>query len=284
MKTTNIIFFLFVTHFSSWSQNTIKTEIPCTDEILYKTPGRWLTNYGGLLDNGSEYLGFKKAQVKETTNRMDAVREMMFKIYPEPTGVDVAWHHTIGSSSFGEQVRYVKNSQGVLNREALVVKQVASFGFVSGFFRHYCNTNNPKEIWRGYPGETGTWTYVHSNTLGGETSDGGITIGGYPVCLRQPLIEKLGDFELLGIVDATLKISTGGITRSVIVHRKGMLPYIPVTRKQYLDKCIPIVTAFWMSRLKQPRICQYDHWENRKLKKKQPLQRWKRIMPGIHLE
>ena len=56
MKKQIIIFFLFLIHFSSWSQKVIKTDIPCNDELLFKTPGRWLTAYGGLLDNGSEYV------------------------------------------------------------------------------------------------------------------------------------------------------------------------------------------------------------------------------------
>jgi hypothetical protein len=245
MKIIFVTAALVVLHFSSPGQKTFTAETPCTDVVLFKTPGRWFISYRGLLDNGSEYVPLTKAQVKETTKRMDAVHQLLLKIYPQPTGLDAAWHHTAGKGSFGEQVKYVRNSQGILNREPIKEKPVASFGHVIGFFRHNCNPHNSKEILPGYPGETGTWVGIHANVLGGEMSDGGITIDGYPLCLRQPLIKKFGDFELQGIVEATLRFSTGGIVRSVLVHRKGELPYIPVTRKQYLEKCIPVVTAFW---------------------------------------
>ena len=251
MKKQIIIFFLFLIHFSSWSQKVIKTDIPCNDEVLFKTPGRWLTAYGGLLDNGSEYLGLNKAEKKEGLNRMDAVHQLLLKIYPQPMGIDAEWHHTIGSASFAEQIKYERNSDGILDWKAIKEKHVASFGFVSAFFRYYCNSNNAHEIWPGSPGETGTWIWVTSNAaINPAYGDHGITIGGYPVCMRQPLIKKLGDFELLGIDEPTLRISTGGITRSVIIHRKGMSPYIPVTRRQYLEKCIPYVNDWWNNGIK----------------------------------
>ena len=33
--------------------------------------------------------------------------------------------------------------------------------------------------------------------------------------------------------------------RIVLIHRKGILPYIPVTRKQYLEQCISYHTKLW---------------------------------------
>jgi hypothetical protein len=135
MKPLFTILIFLIPQLFSRSQNTIKTNIPCSDEVLYKTPGRWFTSYGGLLDNGSEYIPFNKAQVKEATNRMNMVREMVLKIFPEPMGVHVGWHHSIGRGSFGEQVRYVKQNDR-WDREAIVEKPVASYGFVCGFFAH----------------------------------------------------------------------------------------------------------------------------------------------------
>ena len=224
-------------------QVKIKTTRPCTDEVLFNTPGRWLKTYNGLLDY-SEGLNLTAAQKKEIVNRLDAIHQMMLRVYPQPKGLDAAWHHSISYGTFAEQVKYEPNSQGTLNRNTLKEKPVAYFNYTSGFFRHYCIPNNPNEIFSGYPGETNTWIYVNANTLGAAkevgTEDGAAfgTIGGYPVCQLQPLIKKIGNFELLGIEDETANISTRGIEHSVIVHRNGMLPYIPVTRKQYLERCI----------------------------------------------
>ena len=62
-----------------------------------------------------------------------------------------------------------------------------------------------------------------------------MTINGYPVHLREPLIKNLGDLDLLGTDHET----------AVIIHRNGILPYIPVTRKQYLDYYFNYVTKFY---------------------------------------
>jgi hypothetical protein len=37
----------------------------------------------------------------------------------------------------------------------------------------------------------------------------------------------------------------GSGTKMVLLHREGILPYIPVTRKQYLDRCIEYLPKFF---------------------------------------
>src|SRR5947207_2846001 len=37
---------------------------------------------------------------------------------------------------------------------------------------------------------------------------------------------------------------------NVVIARKGTLPYLPVTRKQYLDRAIPYVTKFYDQMIK----------------------------------
>ncbi len=245
MKKQFTILFLLLIHLLSWAQKTIKTEKPCSDEVLVETPGRWLntsTNY--YINNDG--LNFQSSQVKEVMKRVDAFHELIAKTYPKPTGLDAAWYRTLSQGSFAEQIRYSKNSQGAVEFTAIKKKPVATFGYVCGFFPYGCSSN-PNEIWPGYPGETHTWFSVWANTLTAATKHTGedeITINGYPICTLTPLIEKIGDFEMLGIDEPTYLISTGGRNRYVIIHRKGVLPYIPVTRKQYLDKCIPYVESF----------------------------------------
>ena len=166
----------------------------------------------------------------------------MKEIYPEPMGVDVAWKRTLGYSTFADEVTYIRTGQFSLDRKVLVEKPVASSGFVCGFFRHFCSTVNTNEIWSGYPGETGTWLNVFTNAFSGFATEyfgneDTLTIGGYPVHLRQPLKENYDGYELFyskAIVDHP-HLSP---ERFALVHRKGELPYIPVTRKQYLEKCI----------------------------------------------
>ena len=266
MKKQIIIFLFFTIHFSSWSQNTIKTTTPCSDEVLFKTPGRWLKD--ALLDY-SEGLNLTSTQKKEILNRLDAIHQMMLGLYPHPMALDAAWHHSIGYSTFAEQVKYEPNNQGIINRVALKEKPVASFIYSSAFFRYDCNPNKANEIVRGYPGETYTWIYIYANTLVAakelRTDDGANlgTIGGYPGCQLQPLIKQIGDFKLRGIVDKR--------ERWVIIHREGMLPYIPVTRKQYLDLCIAYIERQFdkgITELKEAPL-PFDDNENREMRDQQ---------------
>ena len=269
LKKYFIIIFLFSSQSSSWSQKTIKTETPCTEEILFKTPGRWLNTSSGYYIN-NDGLNFQSNQIKEVTKRVDAIHELMVKIYPQPLAVDAAWYPTLAYGSFAEQITYGRNSHGALDYTVVKKKPVAAFGYVCGFFPHGCKGDNPNEIWPGYPGETATWFSVFANSSKAaqmNIDEYEITIDGYPVCTRMPLIKKFGEFELLGIDEPTLRISTGGIIRYVIIHRKGILPYIPVTRKQYLEKCIPYVESWWDKSIKAFEETPEEEGKNEKLKK-----------------
>jgi hypothetical protein len=234
MKQYIFIITLLVYQASLIGQKTIKTDIPCSDEVLYKTPGKWFTDYGGLLDNGSEYIPFNKTQVNETVKRMNAVRDMLMKLYPEPIGVDPAWHHSIGRGSFGEQIKYIKHGER-WDREALAEKPIASYGFFCGFFRHICNGKNPNEIWHGFPGETDTWFMVGANGIGNiappiTESSNNMLIGGYPVHLLHPIKEKFDGYELFNVKTNVFPVFSSGTWR-ILIHRKGELPYIPVTKE-----------------------------------------------------
>jgi hypothetical protein len=167
---------------------------------------------------------------------------MMQQIYPQPIGLDVGWKRTLGYSTFADQVTYIRTDEFSMDRQAVVERPVASFGYVAGFFRHFCSTKDPHDIWSGYPGETGTWFNLFTNSLAGFADEyfgnqDTLTIGGYPVYLRPPLKQNFDGYQVFyskGNVDNPHLTPE----RFALVHRKGELPYIPVTRQQYLEKCI----------------------------------------------
>src|SRR4030095_2016289 len=137
MKRQVTILFLFLVSLSCWGQKFIKTETACTDEVLIKTPGRWLntsTNY--YINNDG--LNLQSNQIKELSRRLDAIHEMIEKIYPQPIALDAAWYRTLNYGGFAEQITYTRNSQGALDYGVVREKPVARFGYVCGFFPYYC--------------------------------------------------------------------------------------------------------------------------------------------------
>ncbi len=270
MKRQVTILVVFLIALSSPGQKFIKTEVPCSDEVLFKTPGRWIKAYNGLLDY-SEGLSLTSTQKTEMLNRLDAVRQLMLNIYPHPMAIDAVWHHGIAYGTFGEQVKYERNSQGILNQLAVKEKPVAAFDYTTGFFRYSCIYNKTNEMLPGYPGETPTWLWIYANNLQQATTrtfhgddEEPITINGYPVYLiSMPVNKEIGNFELLGVDDTR--------ERLVIIHRNGMLPYVPVTRKQYLESCIPYFTKQYDKGLKTLRESPlpFDDKDNRDIREAQ---------------
>ena len=47
---------------------------------------------------------------KDCSNRLEAIHELVLKTYPEPTGVDAAWHRSGGICYFGPKRKYNKTS------------------------------------------------------------------------------------------------------------------------------------------------------------------------------
>ena len=71
MKKQIIILLLFIIQFSSWSQvRTIKTTTPCTDEVLYKTPGKWIRGYDFWK---ADHVAFNQSQQQEVINRLNKI-------------------------------------------------------------------------------------------------------------------------------------------------------------------------------------------------------------------
>ena len=92
MKKQIIIFLLLILHLSSWSQKSITTDGPCTDAMAMQAKGKWIKT-----------THEQASKSKEVNNILDEIHNMVMKIYPQPTGVDVAWHTTEGISYFGSK-------------------------------------------------------------------------------------------------------------------------------------------------------------------------------------
>lgn len=193
--------------------------------MTFKAKARWAK----MVDLGT-------TSSPEAYKRLEAIQNLLFTMYPEPVGVDAAWRRNIGMSYFGAKHQY-SNSKKVPS-DFLNLPHFFQYSYSCGFFEYYCYDG---KMIPGYPGETSAVLKVFANTLThfiGDGLDCDMNIGGLPVKMRYPLKEKWKGYDLY-------TSEAGSSTNSVLIHRPGMLPYIPVTRKQYLDHSIEHLTKMY---------------------------------------
>ena len=228
MKKQITILVLIIFHVSALSQKSIPTDVPCTDDMAQKAKGRWIKS----TDIGSY-------NSKETGTRLDEIHNLILKIYQQPTGVDAVWHRGAGIGYFGSKRKYYNTNDGELTFDYSNLPHFIQYDYTAAFFRYYCEYGKTNSMLPGYPGETGTWLNIAANTRLGEMApDDSWTINGLPVVMYKPPITIKDGIEFS-------YPEPGRNVRHVLIHRKGILPYIPVTRKQYLEYCITYHTKIW---------------------------------------
>ncbi|HEX6848667.1 MAG TPA: hypothetical protein VF144_16895 [Chitinophagaceae bacterium] len=259
MKKQLILIILFVVSLTVSGQK-ITAETPCTDEMAQNEKGRWIK---------SEDLGTVKSN--EAYSIMDEIHNLLLKIYPEPTGVDAVWHRSAGVSYFGSKRKYYKTSDDQLTFDYLNTPHFYQYAYTAGFFRYSCEYNKTHSLLPGYPGETGTWVNIIANSNIGETNgDDDWTINGLPVITLKPAQFKEDGYE-------SRYQEPGRNIRSVLVYRKGgTLPYLNVTRQQYLEHCISYHTKIFDEMIKsfeQTPVRSLEDQENEKNTKLARLQK-----------
>ena len=191
---------------------------PCSDAMAQRAQGRWIHDKDLLYDVS---VGF----VNEASKRMDEMHRMLTEVYPSPTGVDAVWHRHKGHVLFADDVTHAKGIP------------VGGYYYSVGFFRYFCDPSNKNRMISGYPGETRTFFTISANCYPPweGIADDPWAIDGRPVMRRAPLKQMWKGHPMF----------RGSNFCTVLIHRNGMLPYIPVTRKQYLDHSIQHLTEIF---------------------------------------
>jgi len=179
---------------------------------------------------------------KEINHILDEFHKMATQVYPQPTGVDVTWHTVEGISYFGSKKQNSPYPDGSPRYEDIALPHFRMYYYRAGFFAYRCDPYNVRKMNPGYLGETGTWVTIIANearfAIGKGTSADAWMINGMPVTTLNPGTRLFsGD----GLKDAV----QGRNYRIVLIHRKGVLPYTPVTRRQYLERCILYTTKLF---------------------------------------
>lgn len=243
MKKQIIILILLLIHLLSLGQKGFvrKTSMPCTDKMIDTIIGKWINPVIKLSGSGIN-------NPQEVAKQLYAITKIIMDAYPVPTGADAAWGGTSANSSFADQAKYVMNQNQMLNEEKVKSNPVLRLQYNLILYPYYCSNASPNEILNIFPEISGgTGISIQANELsiliGNVLKEEGMTIDGRPIKYKMPTMGNWKGYDIMtpeGGANATLFS-----TRYILISRNGMLPYIPVTRKQYLDLAIPYVTKWY---------------------------------------
>jgi len=247
-KTSRFLQLVFVVVFLSlldgrfaapaYCEERIPTDGPCNDSIVKKAKGKWKWHKRGDVMSGS----VTSLPQQEAVKRMDEFHKMVAEIYPSPSGVDALWHRTAGSGLFAYKCSFVS---------------------------YVCASDNKNQMMASSPGSTQIMVSANGNFPWGAALDETWAIDRRPVMRRLPLREMWKGYQMF-------QSEAGSNTRYVLIHRKGILPYIPVTRKQYLDHSIKHLTEFQDNLINDFRKMPVRPLEAQEAEKKQTLEKYEK--------
>lgn len=235
MKKQTLLFVSFIAFMTSLSQTSVISTNPCTDAIAQTTPGRWIPHYD--LANA-----VTKIQKQESYNRLDVLHNILLKMFPQPVGVDVRVNRGASKSYFGATRKYRYTPEDRLDFDYLSILPIITSSYFANFTPHYCaHTDKGIVFTPGAKNENSDGVGIVANNLSNlanpPTGDDW-TINSLPVMMMSSMItEKWKGYEMYG--DVRLN------GRSLLIHREGMLPFVPVTRKQYLERCVLQTTQLY---------------------------------------
>jgi hypothetical protein len=236
MKKILIVFFIFINVCARPQKMAIvKASGPCMQAMVDTIKGYWINP---VRSNKID---------AEQVRRFNVIQEIMLGSYPNPTGAVAAWGGTFQNNPFANKIKFVKNQWGTINEEPITNYRFSSMWYHVIVYPYFCAGKN--EIRNIYPEITGgvglgieaNRLYIASQTS--QVRQDEILIDGHPILLMYPVATNWKGHELLcsGCGPNLPQPSK----YYLLIHRPGELPYIPVTRKQYLERAILYFTKFY---------------------------------------
>ena len=234
-----LLLFSFTSMFA-WSQDKyIKTTEPCKDELLLKTPGAWLAS------SKRYYTKTTKQELQQTENRLNTIRQLTQNIYPKPMAFDAVVTYYASDANFASQIKIQQTQLGTqvgFRNSFINGIPTILYEYYVKFCAYGCHARTPNTIVKNPGCESGPLISVHINGLKiffweFHTDDDYVDlmrIEGRPIQLMPVLIGKWKGYDLYSP-------QVGSGNKMVLLHRQGILPYIPVTRKQYLERSIEYI-------------------------------------------
>jgi hypothetical protein len=246
MKKHLIILLLFSIQLSAQNKDQnphfpkLKISGPCNEEFINSYKGKWLIP------------GPKLSPISvndfhdEVMRRLNAINDLVRQIYPEPTSADAGWSGEFAKTSFADEVKFVPVKDRDPEQTKTKINPLYRYNYSCVLFPWMC-TSNPNEIMNMYPEGSSGSIVIRANDLEilneNYVDANEWTIDGRPIKRKMFRTGTWKGYEMMS--------SVGGIYANevsehfVLISREGVLPYIPITRKQYLDRAIQYITRFY---------------------------------------
>ena len=217
-----LILSLSMCNFAAFAQAPL-----CNDSMIMATKGKWKT-LPTLYGPPRELV--TNEQYRQVTNRIDAVHPLLLEAYPDLPGMEAGWMRDgpVPSRYSAEIIKYEYSYRATLYNYycALDARPGSPAALAGAPFKPILN------------GETSTYFIVNFN--GGFLSENinpKFTVNGRRVFALERPTETWKGYNVYRTPAAIGK----PVHAKVLLTRKGMLPYRPITRKQYLEYMIATI-------------------------------------------
>jgi hypothetical protein len=244
MKKQIIILLLFSIQASAQNPHfpKVKISVPCKDEFINNYKGKWLIHESISVNDYHD----------EVMKRLNAINDLVRQIYPEPTGTDAGWSAEFAKTSFADEVKFVQVEDRDPEETKTKINPAYRYRYSCILFPWLC-TENPNEIMNMYPEGSSGSIVISANQLeilNENYADGDEwRIDGRPIKRKMFAAGNWKGYDMMS--------SVGGIYANaasehyVLISRDEILPYIPVSRKQFLDRAIQYVTRSYDELIKK---------------------------------
>ncbi len=195
-KQLTILPFFLLSMIFSWSQGIrMNTTIPCNNDLLVKTPGRWLKISQGY------HVAMTKQQQQEIENRLTMIHKWVTDIYPEPMAFDATPYFLVYDENFAYQLD-IEHSVNKSSPVSIGGTSTVRYRYFVKFCQYICSRDG-KQIIRGQGCENGTSVDIDVNSMDDFFSpmspDGylidNMRIDGRPIKMMPALIGKWRGYD-----------------------------------------------------------------------------------------
>ena len=242
MKKQLIILFLISINASAQNPHfpKVKISVPCNEDFINHYKGKWLIHDPKLSPiSVNDYHN-------EAMNRLNAINNLVRQLYPEPTSADVGWLGEFAKASFADEVKFVPVQDRDPEETKTKINPVYKYRYNCILFPWLC-TENPNEIMNMYPEGSSGSIVIRANDLeilNENYADGDEwRVDGRPIKRKMFAAGQWKGYDMMSSVGGVYANPASG--HLVLISRDGVLPYIPVTKKQFLDRAIAYVMRWY---------------------------------------